>query len=138
MVGSTYLEDGESKSGIQTIVEFSSLPEAITRLEENEKKVAVVKGKEVAGADGKQLYERDVLPEAIASGADKECMPQSMDRASHKKPWSTKTWPEKRSTRFCSIPVWCILLVGVVLILVGAVAGGVIGGIAKGETEAER
>ena len=111
---------------------YSTLPQVITKPEENEKQVAIQSGKEVAGV-GKEISEPSVPPEAITDEGDKEYVEQDEKWASREIPWSAKSWKEKSNTRFCGVRLWLIMLVDGVLALVGIVVGSVLDGYVEGK-----
>ena len=60
---------------------------------------------------------------------------------SNEVPWNEKSWKERRKAKLCGAPLWlCLLLIGVVVLIVvicGAIIGGVLGAKAHREHEAE-
>ena len=55
-----------------------------------------------------------------------------------KKSWSEKSWRERRRTRFCGIPLWCLVLIVGVVALIGVIGGSVAGGYAEGQKKAQK
>lgn len=113
----------ELKERKNNIDEASSLPEVITRPNENEKQVAVICQKELAASSDKQAIDPFSDPEAIDSEGDKECVDRRFRHASSKGRLSYKSWKDAATARFCQV----MMLVVVVLIVIGAVVGGVVG-----------
>lgn len=105
-----------------------TFPEVVARDYEDQKTVAVINEKQVAESTEKQVDGSSVLPEAIASGSeDKECTWRQEDCLSWEKPWNTKTWRERRKTRFCGLQFcWILIAVGA-LIVTGTVVGVALG-----------
>ena len=59
--------------------------------------------------------------------------PESSANSMGEKSWSSKSWREKRRTRICGVPFWCVLIIAGVLGLVAIIAGSVLGGYAEGK-----
>ena len=99
-------------------IEFSTLPEAVARPEENEK--------EVAGAGEKQVHELSVPPQALDPEGDKEWVSSVL---SDKQPLTGTALERKEQKRILGLSTRWWIIAAAILLSMGVVISAVLGGV---------